>query len=396
MNELIISQKDNTIIMALMDTFDKLVEIKPYSLKHTGQVGWVFLGIVRKKVKGIQAYFVDFGQEKDGYLPFSEVEKPLSMGETVMVQVAKDSYQTKGAKLTTRISFSGEYTVFVTDSNKIHFSSKLPEDVWTKSTKKDLLELKKNTDIKNWGLIVRTNAYGCDSQQLMDEIKHFIERYEQLLYIQKYRPSKACIYEPKDQWLTYVQNMNKTELKHIFVDSKEIYERLQTYFSTVQLLDVIEITLVTKDLFLQYDIPKKIRKALARKVWLSSGASIIIDRTEAMYVIDVNSDKNVSKTKSSRNILKINCEAAKEISRQIRLRNMSGIIIIDFIDMDSQADKKELLEQIEGFLKEDRIRTHVHGMTRLGLMELTRKRVEPCLEDLLKENGFKLDTIGIL
>ncbi len=115
--------------------------------------------------------------------------------------------------------------------------------------KRTFLNSKKNTAIKNWGLIVRTNAYGCDSQQLMDEIKHFIERYEQLLYIQKYRPSKACIYEPKDQWLTYVQNMNKTELKHIFVDSKEIYERLQTYFPLCNCFDVIEITLVTKTCF---------------------------------------------------------------------------------------------------------------------------------------------------
>lgn len=396
MNELVISQGENAIYLALLDEFQRLIEIKPYSLKQTGMVGFIFLGIVRKKIKGIRAYFIDFGQEKDGYLPFNEVERPLSIGETVMVQITKDSYQTKGAKLTSYISLSGEYVVLVTDSTKIHFSSKLPEDAWTKEMKKELIQLQKTSGLNKWGAIVRTNAYSIEPQKILDEVKTFLSTYERILKIQAYRPSKTCIFEPQSQWLKYVQNMNKSDIGQIHVDHKETKDLLEDYLTSINLRDEIKVDFVEGDLFLRYDLGKKIHKALLRKVWLSSGASIIIDRTEAMVVIDVNSDKNVSKINSSRNIFKINCEAAKEISRQIRLRNLSGIIIIDFIDMNDDQHKKKLVRCLQEYLEDDHIRTHVHGMTRLGLMELTRKRVEPCLEDLLKENEISLDTASKL
>ena len=392
MNELIISRREDIVYVALLDEFQKPVELKPYSLNQKGQVGAIYLGIVKKKIKGIRAYFVDFGDEKDGYLPFSEVDKPLNMGQTIMIQITKDRYHTKGAKLTTFLSFSGEYVVLVSDSEKIHFSSKLPEDEWTKQMKKNLTKLQKNSSINNWGIIVRTNAYMHDSQDILEETEGLLTNYERILKIEAFRPAKTCIYEPQSQWLKYVQNLNKSKLKRILVDYKEFIPHLQRYLESVNLSDEIELEFVENSLYIRYDFAKIIHKALIKKVWLSSGASIIIDRTEAMYVIDVNSEKNTSKTNSYRNIFKINCEAAKEISRQIRLRNLSGIIIIDFIDMQEEQYKKKLIQYFQEHLKEDHIRTHIHGLTKLGLMELTRKRVEPCLEDLLKETHFSLDT----
>ncbi len=390
MKSLIIAEKEDAVVVTYMDSFQRLIECKPYSCSGKGQVGSIFLGIVRKKLKGIGAYFIDFGQEKDGYLPFQKTTKPLSPGETVMVQITKDPYSTKGAKLTSQISLSGEYIVLVTDSRKIHFSSKLPEDTWTEETKRALNQLKHSYQMHSIGFIVRTNAYGCHEEDLLNEGNKLVQAYENLLQIQSFRPLKTCIYQPEASWFSYVQNMNKNELDTIYVESKEKYDQLERYLNSFDLQNQITLTFSSDSLFNQYDLKKKIHNALRRKVWLSSGASIIIDRTEAMYVIDVNSDKNISKIKTARNITKINIEAAKEICRQIRLRNLSGIIIIDFIDMLDYKDKKHLLACLEEELGRDRIRSYIHGITKLGLVELTRKRIEPALEDLIKETMIEI------
>ncbi len=161
-----------------------------------------------------------------------------------MVQITKDSYQTKGAKLTSYISFSGEYVVLVTDSTKIHFSSKLPEDAWTKDMKKELIQLQKTSELNKWGVIVRTNAYSIETQKILDEVKTFLSTYERILKIQAYRPSKTCIFEPQSQWLKYVQNMNKSDIAQIHVDHKETKDILEDYLTSINQRDKIKLDFV--------------------------------------------------------------------------------------------------------------------------------------------------------
>ena len=202
--------------------------------------------------------------------------------------------------------------------------------------------------------------------------------------VKDYRPNHALIHSANKGWIKYIQNTNKSNLDNIFVESEEDKLSMDDYLIEISLHNDITVNL-KEDLFVSFDLENQLNKASRNKVWLPSGASIIIDRTEAMYVIDVNSDKNISKRNNQRNLLKINKEAAKEIAKQIRLRNLSGMILIDFIDLEYKDDETELLGYMERRLQEDPIRTIVHDITKLGIMELTRKRMESSLEDKLNK-----------
>lgn len=378
MNSIIIAHENDYTYVNLINDLGRLIECHPYSHKSASIVGNIYVGVVKKKVKGIAGYFVDIGSDKNGFLPINKSNNNLSPGESVIVQVDKDAYASKGAKLTTKLSFNGEYAVLVTDSREIHFSSKLPEDARTKGLKSIFKQYKSD----EFGFIVRTNAYEGSNEAIKDEIEALIKAYSHMMKVKEYRPNYALLHSANKGWIKYVQNMNKSEVEEVLVESEEDQAIVNEYLVEISLHNSISVNL-SKDLFITKDLESKIQKALRRKVWLSSGASIVIDRTEAMYVIDVNSDKNISKVNNQRNLLKINKEAAKEIAAQIRLRNLSGIILIDFIDLDYDNDQEDLLIYMEKQLVNDPVRAIVHGMTNLGIMELTRKRMEASLEDKL-------------
>lgn len=379
MNSIIVAHTDEYTYVNLIDDFGKMIECHPYSVKSASIVGNIYIGVVKKKIKGIGGYFVDFGEEKNGFLPISKSNNQLSPGQSIIVQIDKDAYATKGAKLTTKLSFNGEYAVLVTDSCDIHFSSKLPEDARTKGLKSIFIDYKSD----NYGFIVRTNAYDGSNDAIKDEVSELIESFNHMEAIKEYRPNYTLLHSANKGWIKYVQNMNKNDLESIVVENDEDEVLINDYLNEIGLQNNITVTKKT-EVYISYDLEDKIKKALRRKVWLPSGASIVIDRTEAMYVVDVNSDKNISKRNNQRNLLKINKEAAKETARQIRLRNLSGIILIDFIDLAYPEDEQILLDYMSNRLQDDSIRSVVHGMTKLGIMELTRKRLEPSLEDKLQ------------
>lgn len=373
MNRLIIAKENENIYVCLFDSFHRMIECHPDRKSDESDVGKVYVGIISNVLKGIEAYFVDYGKEKDGYLSFEDVDSPLSPGQFVTVQVSKDAYDTKGAKLTTRISLAGEHLVLLTDSDRVMFSKKLPEDEHTKELKQFLIK-----KAKGYGLIVRTNAYQKDLTSIEQEFDLLLNRYQSIMNSKDFRKPRTLLFEGDSKWIQSVQNMNKEKIEGIEVDDPQVHQQLLAYLGKNQ-LEHIPLQYHSKiSLFQKYDFAKAFKQIGFRKVYLSSGASIIIDKTEAMYVIDVNSDKNQSSSK--KNILKINLEAAKQIAREIRLRNLSGIIIIDFIDLTTQKDKELLLSTMEKLFLEDPIQTVVHGMTRLGLIEITRKRIEPALD----------------
>ncbi|MBN2220589.1 MAG: ribonuclease E/G, partial [Vallitaleaceae bacterium] len=246
-------------------------------------------------------------------------------------------------------------------------------DEHTKELKRFLIQ-----KANGYGLIVRTNAYMSDLASIEREFEFLLKHYQEIMHSKDFRKPRTLLYEGEAKWLQSVQNMNKDGLEAIEVDDEEIHSLLLEYL-TKNHLEHIPLQYNRKvSLYQKYDFNKTFKHISFRKVYLSSGASIIIDKTEAMYVIDVNSDKNQSASK--KNILKINLEAAKQIAREIRLRNLSGIIIIDFIDLIAVEDQELLLKTLDKLFSEDPIQTVVHGMTRLGLVEITRKRIEPALD----------------
>jgi len=379
MNSIVVAHTEIFTYVNLINDLGKLIECHPFSIKSASIVGNIYIGVVKKKIKGIGGYFVDFGEEKNGFLPIIKSNNTLSPGESVVIQIEKDAYATKGAKLSTKLSFNGEYAVLVTDSTDIHFSTKLPEDTRTKGLKSIFKQYKS----EDFGFIVRTNAYEGKNEAIKEEILELIEAYNHMVAVKEYRPNYTLLHSANKGWIKYVRNMNKTDLETIVVESVDDEIMINNYLSEISLHKNITVTL-REHLYLLFDLEVKLQKATNRKVWLPSGASIIIDRTEAMYVVDVNSDKNISKRNNQRNLLKINKEAAKELAIQIRLRNLSGIILVDFIDLVYENDVTELLSYMEKCLKDDSIRTIIHGISTLGIMELTRKRMEPSLEDKLR------------
>lgn len=382
MNQLLVTKQDSTIYVALMDEFNRMIECHPFkqSAEELPEVGNIYNGIVRKVVKGIGAYFVDIGDEKDGYLPMDLTKKHLSIGETVMVQITKEPYSTKGAKLSGFITLSSENIVLVTDTNKLHFSKKLPQDDKTLAIK----ELFKGRDSKEYGFIVRTNAYQQPLDSLNKDIQRMLHEYQTVIDIAEYRRAPKCIHRSKKAYIQWITDVYKNSLKRILVDSLTIEDEIMEYLEANN-LEHVDVEMYNTSLYNTFDFNKKLERACNRKIWLKSGASLIIDKTEAMTVIDVNSDKNIKSKNMDKNIVNINLEAAKEVARIIRLRNISGIIIIDFIDMKTKADKDQLIAAISEYMSKDPVFSKVHGMTKLGLVEISRKRTKGTLCELLNK-----------
>ncbi len=289
------------LFVCLFDEFGHMLECHPFNEKAESLVGNIYNGIVKNKIKGIGGYFVDFGSGPNGFLPISKSSNRLSPGQTVTVQVEKDAYGTKGAKLTARYSLTGEYAVLVTDSTDIHFSSKLPEDQRTKSIK----SVFKGYGSAAFGFIVRTNAYDANNIKIQEDIEKLIETHESIENTRHYRPAKALLHKGGDVngWMKMVQNVNKSQLDSIETDSTEVLETANQYLRECSLHNNITVNIVG-DLYHRLDLNKFLTKVRSRKAWLPSGGFIIIDRTEAMYVIDVNSGKNNANRNSQRNILK--------------------------------------------------------------------------------------------
>lgn len=380
MSQLLVTKKENVLYVALMDEFNRMIECHPFVLStdEFPNNGNVYNGIVRKVVKGIGAYFIDIGHEKDGYLPMDLAKKKLSIGETVMVQVTKEPYSTKGAKLTSFITVSGENVVLITDTNKLHFSKKLPQDVKTTAIKR----LFKEVAAEEYGFIVRTNAYNKSLDEINQDIHKVIEDYTTLLNIAEFRKAPKCIFQSEKPYIKTIKDVDKQDLKSILVDLNTIEEEIVEYLKSNNISNIL-VEKYENSLYNIFDLNKKIERACSRKIWLKSGASLIVERTEALTVIDVNSDKNIKSKNAAKNILNINLEAAQEAARIIRLRNISGIIIIDFIDMETKEDKIQLTETMIQKMDKDPTPSNVYGLTKLGLMEISRKRTKGTLCETL-------------
>lgn len=353
----------------------------------------IYVARVSQIVSNIQAAFVEIAKGKRCFLPLSQVKEPvyvkrmsekrlLSQGDEILVQIIREAVKTKEPQVTTELSFAGRYSVVTLGSRTLGVSKKLsaPE-------RERLREAVEAVYDERFGVIVRTNAAHAPEDALRAEISALQERMDHLITYAKGQCQYALLYEAEPEYIRLLQNQSEEQLSRIVTDDADIFQKLCDYAEQYPASGIRDKLQLYTDpqlaLYKLYSLQVQLEHAWQKKVWLKSGSNLVIEPTEALTVIDVNSAKNLNKKARPEQCLSVNLEAAGEIARQIRLRNLSGIIIIDFIDMDSDEAKEKLLQTMRALVRTDPVHTEVADLTRLGLMELTRKKLRRPLHEQL-------------
>lgn len=352
-------------------------------------VGDIYVGRVKNIVRGMSAAFVEFSQGKTGFLSYTDLKPEavlnrkeatdLKCGDELIVQISKEPLKTKDAALTTDLSVSGKYIVVFPFGKGIHYSNKLGDKERQKLGESISLLLAE-TDARERGYIFRTNAANASSKELKSEYDELTCKIDKMLSVAGKRTVFSCLYREKEFFANVLKNMYHADNTEVVTDKKEIFEKLQTLDVPVRFYEDDRI-----DMFCLYGLKERLAEALSRKVWLKSGGYLVIEPTEAMTVIDVNSgktDKASNKLTPEEFHHRINTEAVPEILHQLRLRNISGIIIVDFLKTGNESSQ-QLLKQLTAEAKKDSVQTVIIGMTKLGLVEITRKKTEASLYEKL-------------
>ena len=358
---------DKTIFdarLALMED-GKLLEVYVFGKVKGSAAGNIYAGTVTDVVPGMDMAFVDIGHEKKACYHYEKDRKPKN-GSQITVQIVKDEIGEKGAYVTENLNFAGKYAVLLPGHENIFVSKKIRDP----EKRQALKDMAKAVLPEGFGVILRTQSENIDPAVLEAELRTLAEDAERTLSTAPYIKAPAMVYgdEPliklaRELFSANVDEMivNNAELYAALMEKEGNDERIRLYTGTIPI-------------FIEYCAEGQFRKALSKKVWLKSGGFLIIEETEALTVIDVNTGKYTGKKNKSKTFLNTNMEAAKEAARQIRLRNLNGIIIIDFIDMHSEEDKNALARYMAELLRSDRQKAIMAGMTSLNLMQITRKR----------------------
>lgn len=415
MNRYVITQEEiggqNYLISALFDEKKRMLEVLPESLSKTSILGNIYIGRVENVVENLNAAFIKIAPDLRCYLSLEDVRRPiftkklsekkaLVAGEELLVQVCREAIKTKEAAVTTNLSFSGTYGVLTTGNRQVGISKKL-----TKEKRKHYQELLQENggQWKDWGIVIRTNASEVSDEVLLKELWELSEKGSIVLKTACHKTCYSLLYAETSAWSKQMRSLRRKELEEIVTDNREIYEEICAYYqippnhlitgagipTPVDQIKTAEgICLryhrdAALSLSALYGIKAKLEDALKVRVWLKSGAYLMIEHTEALTVIDVNTGKNVEKKRMQENFLKINLEAAAEIARQLRLRNLSGIILVDFMNLTDPDANQRLLTSLREAVKADPVPTQIIDMTRLGLVEITRKKEKKSLRELL-------------
>lgn len=384
--------KEGVLSLILRD--NQIQEIFYNNEDNHANIGDIFVAKVINVVSNIQAAFIDYQPGKRGYLPISSKYKPVLLnriydgrilaGDELLVQMEKEAIRTKEPVFTMNLSLPGKYCIVTNADSSKSVSSKLSRQ------EREILRshILMNTE---YGIVVRTNAKELlafnDFSFLTEECNFLAEQMNKILTEGIHRTCYSRIHKAAPAYLTELRDNKALEYEQIVTDDSALYEELKSFLHSYMPEEETFLSLYTDDtlsLHKLYGLKTKIQELLQPKVWMNSGAYLIIEQTEAMYVIDVNSGKNNSKKSSDSYVLSVNMEAAKEIMRQIRLRNLSGIIIIDFINMEDETMKEQLMQELKRLAKLDRIQTTIVDMTPLGLIEITRKKTKRSLKAQLE------------
>ncbi|TWT22141.1 ribonuclease G [Luteimonas wenzhouensis] len=373
-----------------------------------GVVGNIYKGRVQRVMPGMQAAFVDIGLERTAFLHANDVVRPsqpevedealppvpvpvrpvtelLRDGQEVIVQVVKDPIGSKGARLTTQLSIPSRYLVLLPQSRVVGVSARI-EDETERARLKSLVAELAPPDA-GLGYIVRTNAEGQPPEALAEDLAYLSRVWNIVDKRSREAPVQTCIYEDLSLPLRAVRDLIRKDVEKVKVDSRETYERLQAFVAKYMpvLAERIELYTGNRPIFDLYGVEDEIQRALDKEVPLKSGGYLVIDQTEAMTTVDVNTGSFLGQRNLEETVYRTNLEAAQAVARQLRLRNLGGIIIIDFIDMVDEEHRRQVLRTLEKSLAKDHAKTTVYDFSPLGLVEMTRKRTVESLQRQLSE-----------
>jgi ribonuclease E len=385
---------------------DEIVEHYVTRAEDRSMVGNVYLGRVQNVLPGMEASFVDIGAARNGVLYAGEVgiagdedeeipriETVLTPGQPILVQVTRDPMRAKGARLSALVSIAGRHLVLVPGGSSLGVSRRLPEGERTR-----LRLIAQDLRRDGCGLIVRTAAEGAGRADLQRDLLRLTETWDSIAAkAQKVKPP-ALLYEEPELELRVIRDLFNRAIDRCVVDDPKLEELIRSYVrqTTPDLDHRLELYDGRLPIFEEYCVVEQIRKSLERKVWLPSGGHIVIDRTEAMTVIDVNTGKFVGKSNLEETVYRTNLEAAAEVARQLRLRDIGGIIVVDFIDMENAANREGLAASFRDELQRDRSRTQVYDISPLGLVQMTRKGVSSGILEAFSDPCPTCEGRGIL
>lgn len=414
-NEILINSMPEEVRVGLLEG-GQVVEFYVERKRDASLVGNIYMGRVVKILPGMQSAFVDIGLERaaflyvadiradvEEYAPFLEeeekedsielisrrgrpdlsIEELIQPGQEILVHVSKDPIGSKGARVTSYITMPGRYLVLMPNVEHIGISRRISDE----KERARLKAIAETIQPKGYGLIIRTASEGCSEEELKKDLEFLLLIWENIQRKKEKVTAPALLYSDLDLVFRSVRDLLTQNVERLVIDSAEEHEKIKEFVKTYfpKLLDKIVLYEGQEPIFDAFGIELDISRALGRKVWLKSGGYIVIDQIEAMTVIDVNTGKFVGKEGLEDTILKTNLEAVKEIAYQIRLRNLGGIIIIDFIDMERAENREKVFNAFIEAMKKDRARNTILHISELGLIQMTRKRVRESLGRILCE-----------
>jgi ribonuclease G len=444
--EIIINAGANETRIAITED-GRLAELFVETANKEKMVGDIYFGKIAKVMPGIKAAFIDIGLGQDGFLHFSDIgnrfeeysamigdedeetEEPkgsaaaeasvgapaadhlpppstappqergrrdnhrspprkdiqLEKGQEIIVQITKEPVGKKGVRVTSEVSLAGRFLVLLPFDGKIGISKKISSF----KEKRRLRKIVQTILPEGFGVIIRTVAEGKDETSLTNDLKDLITTWREVDKTVKSEQAPCLLYKDMSTTSSVIRDLFSNDVSRVVIDSRKLHKEIRAYikYTSAQLLDKIELHKDRRPIFDVFGIEKEIETTLARKVWLKSGGYIIIEPTEAMMVIDVNSGRYAAKKEQEQNSLRTDLEAAREINRQLRLRDIGGIIVCDFIDLDDERNKRKVYEELKKEFRKDRAKVTVLPMTEFGLVQITRQRIrqnilhsftEPC------------------
>ena len=352
---------DHLVSMLLKD--GQPIEFQCVSEKNKVDIGNIYIGVVKNVVKNINGAFVEFDKDETGFL--SMRHRQYKAGDEVLVQIKKEATEEKRPMLSDRIELTGKYLVLTSDKLSVGISNKIHQ----KEKKQELKEMAESLVTQEYGFILRTEAAKANKEDVLMEADRLSAKYHEIVAKRQYRKAPHLVDTNYDALEVLVHDIKPGSIDRIVTDQEEVGEQLKEKGYEVSLCSYM-----AGDIERRYRFRHYLSEVFKRKIFMKSGGFLYIEQTEAMAVIDVNTGKSIGKKNQEAHIKKINLEAAKEAARQIRLRNLSGIIMIDFIDMKSKDDEKELLQVMQHYLNGDSKKAVAVDITKLGIMEITRKK----------------------
>lgn len=373
MQEIRIKVDTNEKVATLIEDY-KIVE--RYIIKNQDNIeGNIYIGSIKNIVPGIKAAFVDIGKEKNAFIHFEDLYKineEIKLNKKILVQVQKNPIKQKGAKLTANIKLTGRQIVLMPKTNFITISRKIEDE----DQKQRLKEIVEKHIPNGFGAIIRTSCISATEEEFCDDIQRLLNRWNKIQkkMLENESNLPCLIEENNDIIKSLILGTANSKMNRIITNNEVVNKEIKDFLKEYSLDNNVKVEL-EKDVFEKYTMQKELQDLENNKVWLRCGGYIVIDKTEALTAIDVNSGKCVGKNNLEDTILRVNTEAAKEIAKQLRLRDIGGIIIIDFIDMQEDISKTKLLNCFVEETKKDRAKVQVEGFSKLNLLELTRKQM---------------------